>query len=86
MFLNKVSFYVEERENHFMGSRKEWVLKAKAPDMEPWVLFVWKYDKPTTTDVLDAVTLIKRGMEFYHRHTQLPPFKLEDKLFKEGFK
>ena len=72
----RIRFSVDERNNAHAKRGKKWALKIKIGNCDPWTIHCWD-KKPSQQDVGDSKQIALRAMEFYHRHMEIPRFKLE---------
>ena len=76
MFPKNVQFFLRERPNSFLKSRKDWALSVKIDDKDPWVVEAWA-KKPNEHVIENVINLVVRSFEIYHKHIQIPQFKID---------
>jgi hypothetical protein len=71
-------FYIEKRRNVHAPKGQEWALNVSFDNASPWTLRTW-HDTPDESDIDDAIRLVTRAFEVYHRHLHVPRFDLSTK-------
>ena len=74
MIPEQITFWVEKRKSF---GKDEWALHAQFADHPHWTLKTWPKE-PTKKQKDQAIKLIMRSFEFYHRHLHIPSFRLKD--------
>lgn len=76
MAQRKIKFDVVERRNVYVKGGKEFAFRAKLNGHTYWTLTTWA-KRPTTEAIKQAEELVLRSFLFYHEHTAIPPFDIE---------
>jgi len=87
MICKHVKFWVTERINTFKPSGTEWALYAVFADKvqyrDSWTIKTWD-KRPSEETIQEAVEIIIRSFEFYHRSVRIPSFDVTGEILTTG--
>ena len=78
MFPTKINILLEQRNNVFSSTGKEWVLFFIFDDVTSsrWAIHTWE-TMPSQTEIKQAVKIAKRAIDCYYQSIKLPPLDIQ---------